>query len=130
MGQPELTVEVPLHARYGSLSLGDRPGYHTIRLEQPIGFWACPASKHSNIPHEVAPHIRPELFPKSAISIIPHAPSATAMDLVIPVGSLADLTFVDVGTAAAILFCFLYLSLVSLRTAHRLYQAPNMLKTE
>ena len=36
----ELVVDVPLHARYGRPNLAG--GYHTIQLERPTGFWACP----------------------------------------------------------------------------------------
>lgn len=41
----ELVVDMPLHARYGRPSEGG--GYHTIRLERPAGFWACPSSTPS-----------------------------------------------------------------------------------
>ncbi|KAH9830977.1 PIG-X [Rhodofomes roseus] len=144
----ELVIDVPLHARYGNPSAADKPELRSVQMDRPVGFWACPSSSESytreclqpshlcsgsgsmNVPHEIAPHIQPDMFTTSSLSIIPHSPSVQASELVIPVGNLTDLAFVDVGTAITMLLCFLYLAVVSVRTARRLYQPPNMLKTE
>ncbi|KAH9914686.1 PIG-X [Fomitopsis serialis] len=126
----ELVVDVPMHARYGSPTFGDEPGYYMIKPVPPFGFWACPSSKQPVILDEIAPHIQSEMFPMSSLSIIPDARSVPSPELVIPVGNLAELAVVDIGTAVVMLFCFIYLAIVSVRTARRLYPTQDTLKTE
>ena len=73
-----------------------------------------------------------DFFRTSALHTVPYAPVDRALEVVIPVGNLADLAVVDVGTAVVVLLCFLYLAFVSVQTACRLHlhHAPRTHKTE
>lgn len=59
-------------------------------------------------------------WPTSPLSLIPDIAANEPLDVVIPVGALDDLAWVDVGTAAVMLAMFFYLFHASVRTARRL----------
>lgn len=40
----QLTVDIPVHARYGEPRTMAQTSPHTIRISTPTCFWACPAS--------------------------------------------------------------------------------------
>ena len=75
-------------------------------------------------------HVPTDLFRTSTIHTVPYFPPDHTLEVVIPVGNLADLAVVDVGTAAVVLLCFLYLAIVSVQTARRLYHTPRAHKAE
>ncbi|OCH95220.1 hypothetical protein OBBRIDRAFT_809924 [Obba rivulosa] len=118
----ELSVNVPLHARYGTPVADSGSPYETIPLKEPLGFWACPATgEHHAPPDALAPYIPEDAFKDSILTVIPHNASSSPVQLTIPVGRVADLAFVDIGTFGTMLFMFLYLATVALRTARRLH---------
>ncbi|CCM05331.1 uncharacterized protein FIBRA_07545 [Fibroporia radiculosa] len=125
----EYTVDIPLHARYGHPAEESGRPYHTIILPPPLGFWACPTSELSRpFPEQLVPHVSPDAFAFSSISLIPHTPSDERAEVTIPVGKLGDLAMVDIGTAAVMLIMFSYIVVVSIRTARRLRHDAHKVK--
>ncbi|KAL6309222.1 PIG-X, partial [Sparassis latifolia] len=137
----DLTLDVPLHARYGNPVPASQSPYHSISLRPPTAFWACPtsgtpestapkpvpnnlAAAHS-MPDDLAPYVPPKLFPSSRLSVIPYDAFPHDLEVTIPVGVSDDLRYIDVGTAAVMLLMFAYLVSVSVKTARRLYPRPT-----
>ena len=83
------------------------------------------------VPPELAPDIDSTTFgPHTVLTLIPPAHSdAHPLTLTIPVGALADLTFVDISTALTVLLAFAYLLAAAHRTARRL-ALPGPSKTK
>ncbi|PCH38787.1 hypothetical protein WOLCODRAFT_149727 [Wolfiporia cocos MD-104 SS10] len=123
-GAHAVSVDVPLHARYGAPA-ASQPGYHTIALPSPRAFWACPrpAGAPAALPAALAPFLPPGAYATSDVMLIPQA-SPEMHELRIPVGRLDDLAIVDVGTAGVMLLMFVYLATVSVRAARRLHARP------
>ena len=48
------------------------------------------------------------------------------LEVIVPVGKLSDLAWVDVGTAVVMIAMFFYLLVTSIRTARRLFSIPSM----
>lgn len=80
------------------------------------------------LPAELVPHILPDAFSTSLLSVIPHTTTSEHIDITVPLGKLGDLAVVDVGTAAVMLLMFFYLAVASSMTARRLHARVS--KTE
>ncbi|KAI0670705.1 PIG-X [Trametes maxima] len=118
-----LTIEVPLHARYGKpvVSADGNDAFYHIPLKRPLGFLTLEQDdRASGIPDALRPYASLSGWPKSRPSLILDMSTLESFDVTIPVGVLHDLAWVDVGTAAVMVVMFVYLLHASLRTAGRL----------
>ncbi|KAI0362794.1 hypothetical protein OH77DRAFT_1530344 [Trametes cingulata] len=126
-----ITFEVPLHARYGNPLAGvaSDSAYHRIVLRRPLGFLAAKGdvracSKQIPVAREVPEPLRPyaslDGWPSSRLSLIRDTAADEPLNVVIPVGVLDDLTWVDLGTATVVITMFFYLLHASWKTARRL----------
>lgn len=110
-----LSVQVPLHARYGNPSPS---GYHDIPIPWPDVFWRC------HITHDSTDSSMKDSY--TAASIIPIHPSLDtpntprAETLRIPVANPNHLPYVETGTAAAVLAAFLFLVYTFVTAARRM----------
>lgn len=141
----ELVVELPLHLRYAEPGAG---GHKSIPAPSPAVFWACPAtsecdrSVHPVMSHRFIGGQRREFTTGSVLPVEIDAlfgPSValqgiqravplgrSPLDTVeVPVGDLAHLALVDVGTALVILLCFAYIAVISWRAAQRIDTRPG-----
>ncbi|KAI0747779.1 PIG-X [Daedaleopsis nitida] len=112
-----ITLDVPLHARYG------RPAdsaYYSIELNQPVGFFACSSRSIAPIPPALQAYTSLPGWSSSSVTLIPDAHPKDRLWVVVPVGQLDDLAWVDVGTALVMIVMFFYLLVASIRTARRL----------
>ncbi|KAH9857759.1 PIG-X [Lenzites betulinus] len=119
-GQPaNITLEVPLHARYGKpvASTNASNAFYHIPLKNPLGFFAEDGHCASNTLRQYTTLLG---WPTASSSLIPDTSPDSTFDIVIPVGMLEDLAWVDIGTATVMIVMFLYLLHVSIRTAQRL----------
>ena len=144
-----VTLEVPLHARYGRLAETSDVAFHTISLKRPLGFFSYPAdgesslvsmshglSSYSSFTDAVAsvldvlrPYQSLEGWPTLPATFIPDSAPENQLQLTIPVGTLQDLAWVDIGTALVMIAMFFYVLVASLRIARRL-SAKSSRKTE
>ncbi|KAL1947498.1 hypothetical protein VTO73DRAFT_13222 [Trametes versicolor] len=117
-----ITLEVPLHARYGRPKAGASAhnATYSVSLKRPVGFFALDVNSVAEIPLTLRPYASLTGWPTSPLSLIPDIAANEPLDVVIPVGALDDLAWVDVGTAAVMLAMFFYLFHASIRTARRL----------
>ena len=65
-------------------------------------------------------------WPSSSPSVIPDTFKEERLEVIVPVGRLSDLAWVDVGTAVVMIAMFFYLLVTSIRTARRLFSIPSM----
>ena len=101
LSSPNLTVEVPLHLRYGTPT--PNGGHQPVSVPWPRALLRC----------------------ASTPSVQLNPTSDSAFDtLYLPVGSQADLSNVQLGTAATILACFFYIIYMAQTTATRLFKHP------
>ncbi|KAI0710425.1 PIG-X [Cerioporus squamosus] len=121
-----ITLEVPLHARYGRPVTGVEDAYRKVGLRRPVGFFACSQEDVAPVPETLRQYTSLPGWPSLSLSLIPDTSPGERHDIVIPVGKLDDLTWVDVGTAAVMVAMFFYLLAASIRTARRLLSKPSM----
>lgn len=130
-----VTIEVPLHVRYGEPLQSSKSDDGSVQLSWPTGFWTCPSSCKFHIFHnsrifltfqEASRPSLPSSIPELMASFDPSSNTLllTNPDLHLspetiqaPIGDLADLKQVEIGTAAVIVLAFIYLLHVSCRTA-------------
>lgn len=74
----------------------------------------------ADIPFTLQPYASLTGWPTSPLSLIPDIAANEPLNVVIPVGALDDLAWVDVGTAVVMLAMFFYLFHASVRTSRRL----------
>ncbi|KAH9986006.1 PIG-X [Russula compacta] len=123
-----LSVDVPLHARYGvPKQRGAGELIDEVVLPPPEAFWVCPeqqqastSSGEKRVQVPDALHDVVELAPTlkdaaSTLVLIPRAESVRAQTLRVPVGDASDVALVETGTVVAIVLAFVYL----LRTVAR-----------
>ncbi|KAI0371825.1 hypothetical protein BV20DRAFT_941513 [Pilatotrama ljubarskyi] len=120
-----ITFDVPLHARYGRpVADVDADGaYHHIVVKRPLGFLASNADgehSHGEVPPVLRPYVSLDGWPSFHMSIIPDTSTDGPFNVVIPVGVLDDLAWVDIGTATVMIAMFFYLLHASFRTARKL----------
>ncbi|KAI9507423.1 PIG-X [Russula earlei] len=118
-----LSVEVPLHARYG-VPKAKMEGelIDEVVFPPPEAFWACreqerraggSQAKRAQVPDalrdavKLAPAFRDGAEPMFVL--VPRAKSVRAQTLRVPVGDAGDVAVVETGTVIAILFAFVYL---------------------
>lgn len=65
-------------------------------------------------------------WPTSSLSVIPDSSTKERLEVIVPVGKLSELAWVDVGTAVVMIAMFFYLLVTSIRTARRLFSIPSM----
>lgn len=132
-----VTLDVPLHARYGRPASASGPPNFAIQLKQPIGFFSCPGSQDSEqgqamqlpaatdmnlgVPDALRPYTSLPGWPSSPMSLITDTSANDSLKVIVPVGKLDDLAWVDVGTAVVMIAMFFYLLAASIRTARRLF---------
>ncbi|RPD65793.1 hypothetical protein L226DRAFT_566309 [Lentinus tigrinus ALCF2SS1-7] len=121
-----ITLEVPLHARYGRPVAGAQDAYHMIELKRPVGFFACSLDHVTPVPDALRQYTSLSGWPSLSLSLIPDTSPRAGLKMVVPVGKLDDLPWVDVGTAAVMITMFFYLLVASIRTARRLFSKPSM----
>ncbi|KAI9056646.1 hypothetical protein FKP32DRAFT_1615785 [Trametes sanguinea] len=117
-----LTLEVPLHARYSRPVAGvnEEDAFYRIQLRPPIGFMAGEIGSEAQIPAALRPYASLNGWPSPPLSLIPDVALNDTMIVTIPVGVLDHLAWVDVGTAVVMITMFFYLLHAALRTAGRL----------
>ncbi|OSD02743.1 hypothetical protein PYCCODRAFT_1467438 [Trametes coccinea BRFM310] len=117
-----LTLEVPLHARYGRPVAGadEKDTFYHIHLRRPIGFVAGEIGSAAEMPAALRPYASFHGWPSPPLSLIPDTAPNDPMEVIIPVGVLQHLAWVDVGTAVVMIAMFFYLLHAALRTARRL----------
>ncbi|KAH9083615.1 PIG-X [Lactarius deliciosus] len=127
-----LSIEVPLHARYG-VPKRDGEQIDEIALPPPEAFWACPQERaysggdggeRMQVPdalHKVF-KLAPVLERASKLVLIPHAEAVHAQVLRVPVGNAGDVALVETGTVVVVLLTFVYL----LRTIVRASRAQDV----
>ncbi|KAF8968829.1 PIG-X [Flammula alnicola] len=129
-----LYIEVPMHLRYGKPKRPTNGGkqskpYELLRVEWPQAFLHCPSSFQidhlpslPSLPAHILSALPSSKSGNILIPIPPHAnfSSETHNTLILPLGTLDDLSFVEPITALTILACFLWLLRVSWKIATRL----------
>lgn len=140
-----LSVEVPLHARYGA-PRRDGELIDEVVLPPPEAFWACARSDsggqgtsqifvpgsgtHCRILQLSTEHVRvPDTLNKvlefapalnrAQLILIPHAETVQAQTLRLPVGDASDVALVETGTVVVILLTFVYLLRTIVRASRR-----------
>ncbi|KAJ7112800.1 PIG-X [Mycena crocata] len=128
-GGGSVEVDVPLHFRYGTTSVGRSPGFQTAELEWPTVFLSCPSTyaRHSSPPPQPPAEFE-HLFDLSTSRIIsiPSNQSSSTTVIQTPVGSQLDLPVVELGTVVIILLSFLYLANVIRRTASQMNPSSSI----
>lgn len=130
------SIEVPLHARYGTPKRGDGL-IDEIMFPPPVAFWACPqegasgsggttlafhyplivklfitswvslfTAKRTQAPDVLHFALKDD---SSTLALIPHVGSVRSQTLRVPVGDAGDVGIVGTGTVVVILFAFVYL---------------------
>ncbi|KAI9442287.1 PIG-X [Lactarius indigo] len=125
-----LSIEVPLHARYG-VPKRDGELIDEVALPPPEAFWACPQERADSggdermqVPdalHKVVKLV-PALERASRLVLIPHAEAVQVQVLRVPVGNAGDVALVETGTVVVVLLTFVYL----LRTIFRASRAQDV----
>lgn len=128
VAQREVTVDVPMHLRYGRPSASG--GYEEVQLRWPTAFFLCPSDSSSSdhLPSHLCPdlslptHVLNSLPPKKSCFPVHPLPSSgpNSNTILLPLGNTAHLAAVEIGTAAVILACFFWLVKVAWDTAGRL----------
>ncbi len=137
-----VTLEVPLHARYGRPVAGPQDAFHKVELRRPVGFFACSLdstlspSPHGPmltllsdvvaVPETLRQYTSLPGWPSLPLSLIPDTSLREPLAIVVPVGKLSDLAWADIGTAAVMIAMFFYLLAASVRTARRLFSRAYM----
>ncbi|KAI0781274.1 PIG-X [Trametes elegans] len=121
-GPTNITLEVPLHARYGRPTAGNaKNATYRIVLDRPLGFFELEQSSGTELPPSLQRYTALNGWPSpSSLSLIPDATPEESLEVTIPVGVLDDLAWVDAGTAVVMISMFFYLLHASVRTARRL----------
>lgn len=102
----EVLVNLPVHARYGVPFTGD-PMLQSIEIPPPATFWACPQSAEA---YSSEPPVDAVLLQGYRHFVVSDTMSTHShATLKIPLGSLHDLPYVEVGTVAVVLAAFLWL---------------------
>ncbi|KAH9972434.1 PIG-X [Lactifluus volemus] len=114
-----LSVEVPLHARYGVPKTEGRELIDKVVLPPPEAFWACKQDAafgrgdqgRVQVPDALREvlELAPTLERASSLVFIPHAENLQAQMLHVPVGDARDVALVETGTVVVILVAFAYL---------------------
>jgi len=125
-----VTLDVPLHIRYGQSSKSSEPSDIDVKIPAASGFWTCPLGWQALTTQSALPAQLSGKFDASELTIIPLRSSISAQIVQAPVGDLADLNRVEVGIAVVVLIAFFYLVDISFRTASRLYSTPLHLKIQ
>ncbi|KAJ7113376.1 PIG-X [Mycena epipterygia] len=117
-----VSVEVPLHVRYGTTSANRSLKFQTTELHRPSLFLACPNSLPIDQSSAPKPPELEELFDLSSFTIVPISSHGQSVPGIIrtPVGTREDLASVEFGTAVVFALSFCYLSSVILRTIRRM----------
>ncbi|TFK93169.1 hypothetical protein K466DRAFT_479192 [Polyporus arcularius HHB13444] len=121
-----ITLEVPLHARYGRPVAGPQDAFYKIELRRPVGFFACSLDNVVAVPETLRQYTSLPGWPSLPLSLIPDASLQEPLEIVVPVGKLSDLAWADIGTAAVMIAMFFYLLAVSVRTERRLFSRAYM----
>ncbi|KAI0653225.1 PIG-X [Cubamyces menziesii] len=125
-----ITLDVPLHARYGRpVASRTTDAFYRITLEKPLGFLTSDLHHSIGIPEPLGSYASLAGWPSNISALISDATAADRLQVTIPVGVLDDLAWVDVGTAVVMLTMFFYLAHASLRTVKRLSRKTST-KTE
>ncbi|KAI1790705.1 PIG-X [Ganoderma leucocontextum] len=125
-----ITLDVPLHARYGRPSQSSDTTIHHIDLKLPVGFFACvPDSEYqvcspSPVPDVLRPYTSLPGWPTLSLSVVQDTSPNDFLRVAIPVGIREDVGWVDVGTAVVMIAMFFYLLFTSICTARRLASKP------
>lgn len=124
----EVTVDVPMHLRYGPPSASG--GYEEVQLRWPTAFLICPSNlsssdhppSHLCADFSLPTHVLNSLPPKKSCFPVHPLPSSgpNSNTILLPLGNTAHLAAVEIGTAAVILACFFWLVKVAWDTAGRL----------
>ncbi|KAF8273868.1 PIG-X [Lactarius quietus] len=124
-----LSIEVPLHARYG-VPKKDGELIDEVVLPPPQAFWACPqehadgdgnGGEHMQVPdvlHKVV-EFAPALKRASKFILIPHSEAVQAQTFRVPVGNARDIALVETGTVVVVLLAFMYLLRTIVRVSRR-----------
>jgi GPI mannosyltransferase 1 subunit X len=144
-----ITLDVPLHIRYGESVQLNTSDVGPMEVPWPIGFWACPSSR--TFYHTVSACHDSQLDKASRSSLAPGLPielvgllnsssstfasvgtwGHTSSEIMqVPVGLLADLKLVEGVTAGVILLVFLYLLRSACMTALRMSARDQHAKVE
>ncbi|KAI0250341.1 hypothetical protein BJV78DRAFT_591103 [Lactifluus subvellereus] len=118
-----LSIEVPLHARYGVPKTEGEP-IDEVLLPPPEAFWACAqegavgsggagCAQVSDALREVI-ELVPALEDASTLVLIPRVEPVRAQTLRVPVGDGGDVALAETGTIVVILVAFAYLLRVRL----------------
>jgi len=120
-----LDVHIPLHLRYG-LPQSDGRGYVEASVPPPEAFWAC-ALPDSTDPRAAPPALSTIVasFPAHSLHVVDRAPGVRSQTVFIPVGDVRDLSIVEAGTVAAVLFAFIWVAWKVVRTRNRLTKASD-----
>ncbi|RDX45455.1 hypothetical protein OH76DRAFT_1486286 [Lentinus brumalis] len=121
-----VTLEVPLHARYGRPVAGPQDAFHKVELRRPVGFFACSLDNVVAVPETLRQYTSLPGWPSLPLSLIPDTSLREPLAIVVPVGKLSDLAWADIGTAAVMIAMFFYLLAASVRTARRLFSRAYM----
>ncbi|KAI0250345.1 PIG-X [Lactifluus subvellereus] len=130
-----LSIEVPLHARYGVPRTEGEP-IDEVLLPPPEAFWACAQegavgsggagrAQVSDALREVV-ELAPALEDASTLVLIPRAEPVRAQTLRVPVGDGGDVALVETGTIVVILVAFAYLLRVITRVSRAQYAAVHI----
>ncbi|KAI0332044.1 hypothetical protein GY45DRAFT_1247428 [Cubamyces sp. BRFM 1775] len=125
-----ITLEVPLHARYGRpVASHATDAFYRVSLQKPLGFLTTDVDHLTGVQEPLVSYASLAGWPSNISTIIPDNTSTDRLEISIPVGILDDLAWVDIGTAVVMLTMFVYLAHASLRTAQRLSRKMST-KTE
>ncbi|KAJ7512888.1 PIG-X [Mycena galericulata] len=124
-----LVVEVPLHVRYGPAAAAADPIQRTP-IPWPDAFFACPVSRTADaLPAMTREFAAP--FDNSSIFRVATPVDAARIETIqTPVGNVADVGRVELGTAVVVLASFFYLVRAVRRTVARMNVGLSNTKEE
>ncbi|KIJ60655.1 hypothetical protein HYDPIDRAFT_98211 [Hydnomerulius pinastri MD-312] len=105
----EVSVEIPVHARYGVPGISESTR-QPIEIPPPTCFWACSASANASSAFSSEPPISSSAMLKNSTRfLVSEATSQSPTFLDVPLGSVNDLSAVEAGTAGVVLIAFVWL---------------------
>ncbi|KAI8998942.1 hypothetical protein BD414DRAFT_433285, partial [Trametes punicea] len=123
----DIILEVPLHARYGRPVAGvhQNQAFYRVPLKRPVGFLAeglhtTHVTATTEMPEVLRPYASLDGWPSPPLSLIRDISTADPLEIVLPVGVLDNLAWVDAGTAVVMITMFFYLMHASVKTARRI----------
>ncbi|KII88853.1 hypothetical protein PLICRDRAFT_91349 [Plicaturopsis crispa FD-325 SS-3] len=129
-----VTVDLPLHARYGEPAPDDASGYYTVDVPVPTVLGACRASDPTPYNHSllVTPDNLLAFFNQSSLALttVVDSTNVSALSFSTPIGHAGDASSVESVTVLAILVSFAWVMRTAQVVARRVSLYPPHTKAE